>query len=361
MFLNTWHDLRFETTGTYLLDSSIPSLNLFLSPWYPPKLKILTTALFSVFLLGRHLALRQWLALLLLICGVSIVQLAKQRGSDREHTSPEGPSEMKIPSSETNNPTLGLICILLACISSGFAGVYFEKVLKSSKDVSVWVRNVQLALIGIMVGLVAVCYTDAAAVWAGGFFQGYSLLVWTVVGLQALGGIMVALVVKYADSVLKGFATSVSIVVSFVLSLLLFQDAALSFLFLAGTTLVISSTILYSIKGSTPKAAIYTSAAPNSGVLGVAVTSSRAPPSKSSLMESGAAMGDNVSCELASLSAPQTCASHVHQTSHDTWNDRHASMESEASTSLVQPTLPTSFASSSSPTKRRSGVALVTV
>jgi UDP-sugar transporter A1/2/3 len=33
--------------------------------------------------------------------------------------------------------------VLVACFSSGFAGVYFEKILKETKQ-SVWVRNIQL-------------------------------------------------------------------------------------------------------------------------------------------------------------------------------------------------------------------------
>jgi len=203
------------------------------------QLKILTTALFSAFLLHRRLITKQWLALLLLVGGVALVQLSSQKSNSSSSSSSSG------------NATLGLISILLACCSSGFAGVYFEKVLKSSNDVSVWVRNVQLALIGIVVGLMGVCSKDAAAVRAYGFFQGYSPIVWTVVCLQALGGIMVALVVKYADSVLKGFATSVSIVVSCLVSLLCFPgDVSLSLLFFLGTALVIGSTILYSSSGS---------------------------------------------------------------------------------------------------------------
>jgi len=55
----------------------------------------------------------------------------------------------------------------------------------------------------------------------------------------------VALTVKYADSILKGFATSISIILSSVLSYLLLSDLEPGSLFIAGTLLVILSTFMY--------------------------------------------------------------------------------------------------------------------
>lgn len=45
-----------------------------------------------------------------------------------------------------------------------------------------------------------------------GLWQGFSVLVWSVVVNQALGGLLVAAVVRHADGVAKGFATSIAIV-----------------------------------------------------------------------------------------------------------------------------------------------------
>lgn len=46
----------------------------------------------------------------------------------------------------------------------------------------------------------------------------------TVLYLQALGGLVVAMVIKYADNILKGFATSLSIIISALISYLVLDD-----------------------------------------------------------------------------------------------------------------------------------------
>lgn len=65
---------------------------------------------------------------------------------------------------------------------------------------------------------------DGAAVSKYGFFQGYNSIIWIVVLLQAYGGLVIALVVKYADNILKGFAVSLSIILSSFISWWLLND-----------------------------------------------------------------------------------------------------------------------------------------
>ncbi|KAI8878354.1 nucleotide-sugar transporter [Backusella circina FSU 941] len=195
------------------------------------QLKILSTALFSVWLLGKSLDRGKWLALLLLMVGVTLVQMesttVRPSSLDQQHQS----------------PFLGLFAVLLCCISSGFAGCYFEKLLKTSTT-SMWIRNIQLGLCGTLFSLIGIVLSDADKVWRDGFFQGYNG--WTVLVIinQALGGLLVSIVVKYADNILKGFATSLSIVLSSVISFYLL-DFEPSYMFLAGTSIVMSATVLY--------------------------------------------------------------------------------------------------------------------
>ncbi len=77
---------------------------------------------------------------------------------------------------------------------------------------------------GTIIGLFGVYTTDYTKVTEDGFFQGYNTIVWIVIALQALGGLVIAAVIKYADNILKGFATSLSIILSSVVSYYLLED-----------------------------------------------------------------------------------------------------------------------------------------
>lgn len=202
------------------------------------QLKILTTAIFSVFLLKKSLSKIQWVALLILFTGVALVQLVQLNSNSK--------------SASGQSPLMGFLAILCACFLSGFAGVYFEMILKGSSEVSLWIRNIQLASFAVPFGLIQVFITDYSIVSEKGFFFGYTALTWTVILLQAQGGLLVAVVVKYADNILKGFATSLAIIISSVVSVFLF-NFEITFQFVIGTLLVISSIFLYSKQPSAGK------------------------------------------------------------------------------------------------------------
>uniref|UniRef100_A0A3Q3J6W9 Solute carrier family 35 member A3b n=1 Tax=Monopterus albus TaxID=43700 RepID=A0A3Q3J6W9_MONAL len=156
---------------------------------------------------------------------------------------PQGGSEQKTRSA--GSQLVGLITVLMACVSSGFAGVYFEMILKGTKQ-SLWVRNIQLGLFSFIFGFIGMMAYDGQSVWQSGMFQGYNMISWTVVILQALGGLIVAVVIKYADNILKGFAASVSIIASAFTSYLFLGDFNPTGVFFLGATLVIAATFLYS-------------------------------------------------------------------------------------------------------------------
>jgi UDP-galactose transporter len=205
------------------------------------QLKILTTAIFSVIMLGRVLSVKKWAALGLLMAGVAIVQLppyvpeaaaevskaaeAKRwlQAIARRSATYEGIGEDK---KHVMNKSAGLMAVLIACALSGLAGVTFEKILKqsSTKQASLWIRNCQLSFWSLFPAFfIGIVWVDGPNVAEDGFFAGYNWIVWTAIGFQAAGGIIVALVINYADNIAKNFATSLSIIVSCVASAYFFD------------------------------------------------------------------------------------------------------------------------------------------
>lgn len=188
--------------------------------------------MFAVFILNKKLLRTQWMALVVLISGVVLVQLAQS--DDGHNVKTAGPEQNRI---------LGFSAALGACVLSGFAGIYFEKMLKGS-DISVWMRNVQLSLLSLPFGLLTCFISDGSIIKEQGFFFGYNGFVHYLIVLQAGGGLIVALVVKYADNILKGFATSLAIIISCISSIYLF-NFVLTLQFTLGALLVICSIFLY--------------------------------------------------------------------------------------------------------------------
>ncbi|VDD92212.1 unnamed protein product [Enterobius vermicularis] len=178
------------------------------------------------------------------------------------------------------NAVLGLgavvaICIFSVCltVASGFAGVYLEKILKQKKEVSVCIRNIQLCIISIPASLLLVFVSvnskffqfyfdriknvilsgdreniacDGNDVAERGFFIGFDYLVWITIFLTAFGGLMVATVIKYTDNILKTFAASFAVIVSCIISAVIFRFQP-TILFIVGGTIVILAVSIYNL------------------------------------------------------------------------------------------------------------------
>ncbi|KAG2186426.1 hypothetical protein INT43_002864 [Umbelopsis isabellina] len=266
------------------------------------QLKILTTAFFSVLILRRSLNKMKWISITLLTIGIALVVLPRNAtlssfGSFLTQTtlSDDRSDDMTDAVDNVGNQSnvKGYVAVLLACFLSGLAGVYFEKILKSPvvkpqpkytrfqsvntdkensddatsrkssveldqedplnamedegvpQSAQVWVRNIQMSMFSLLFGLVfVVALQDGRKVVTEGFFAHYNALTWLVISIQAIGGLIVALVVKYADNILKGFATSISIILSMLVSVWLF-NFIISGPFVLGAALVIFATRLY--------------------------------------------------------------------------------------------------------------------
>lgn len=211
-------------------------------------MKILTTAAFSVMLLRKSISSTKWMALFFLAFGVAIVQLQTSTA-----VSPAKPINMPVGSAHDAaplhihimNPLKGFGAVTAACFTSGLAGVYFEMVLKGSKA-DLWVRNVQLSLFSLVPALLPVIFAthhDSQG-FVRDIFRNFGGWAWATVGIQVFGGLVTAIVIKYSDNILKGFATSLAIVFSFLASVVLF-DFRLTPSFVVGSTTVLVATWMY--------------------------------------------------------------------------------------------------------------------
>ncbi|KAI0990453.1 hypothetical protein GJ496_001486 [Pomphorhynchus laevis] len=194
------------------------------------QFKILTTAMFTVLLLKRKLNRRKWISLVVLMIGVCCIQLNEVTTASKLN--------------QTTNSLTGLLCVMIANFTSGFSGVYFEKMLKSNVS-SIWMQNLFLACFSAAFGLMNCMIFDYREIAVFGFFRGYNYIVCLVILLQALGGLIVAVVIKYTDNIAKAFASSLSIIISAVVSYLLLNDLTLSLFFFVGSVLVLASTFYY--------------------------------------------------------------------------------------------------------------------
>ncbi|KAA1100227.1 hypothetical protein PGT21_032006 [Puccinia graminis f. sp. tritici] len=204
------------------------------------QLKILTTALCSVLILKRRLSVTKWISLLFLAIGVALVQLQNVSSSTNTSSSPESSD----PEQPKMNRTLGFMAVSLACFTSGLAGVYFELVLKSSTKVDLWIRNVQLSLFSLLPALFTALAASSSS--PEPMFAHFGFWAWATILTQVFGGLVTALVIKFADNILKGFATSLSIILSTVAGVFLF-DAPLPFGSALGASVVLMSTYCYNL------------------------------------------------------------------------------------------------------------------
>lgn len=171
--------------------------------------KTLTTALFSSLMLGRSYTWTQWRALLTLVAGVVLFVIPTLQNNNVGDAS---------DASKTSEITKGCLAQSVVIMISGFASIYFEKAIKNdvaSEGLDIWARNFQLGFHSIFIyGIMIVAFANnhEGEGEDGIYFANWTLFAFVLSGLGAGGGLLVALSIKYGDSVLKTLAISGSII-----------------------------------------------------------------------------------------------------------------------------------------------------
>jgi UDP-sugar transporter A1/2/3 len=167
--------------------------------------KILTTATFSTIVLGRQYSWAQWRALIALMFGVLLF-------SEPIWSNPDSWKVLSDVSSEESNVFIGTMAVIIEVTLSGFASIYFEKVIKTdAEQLGIWERNFQLAFGSFPIYLAFMIYDGGSK---AGYAGGWSPVAWVLALLGAAGGLLVALSIKYGDSILKTLATTGAICLS---------------------------------------------------------------------------------------------------------------------------------------------------
>ncbi|KAK6019215.1 UDP-galactose transporter [Ostertagia ostertagi] len=185
------------------------------------QLKILTTAVFTVLVLGRKLSIQQ----------------DQKMSNDREKAERLA-AAMANDISTTAMPTIeDAFTKLMDSTPEMFndttlAPAALDEIARPKREVK---DNSVIFADGIA----------PEAVW-GRMLFGFDWAVWVTIAISAFGGLVVAVVIKFADNILKAFATSFAIVLNCILAYFLFNFRPTMF-FVVGACFVIGAVFVYSI------------------------------------------------------------------------------------------------------------------
>uniref|UniRef100_A0A0N5BWL1 UDP-galactose translocator 1 n=1 Tax=Strongyloides papillosus TaxID=174720 RepID=A0A0N5BWL1_STREA len=189
------------------------------------QLKIVTSALFMVIFLKKNQSFKRWICILLIFLGITI--------------SPFGEEINK-------SVIIGLSSVFAISILTGFASVYFEKMLKNGTQSSLWLRSIQLYTWGLIAAIICMMSKNVNDIIEKGIFHGFTIIVWLAMFVLAIGGIYTSLIVKYLNSLYKCFASTITIALVASVSVFLF-NSTLSVTFIISFTIVVISIITYNL------------------------------------------------------------------------------------------------------------------
>jgi drug/metabolite transporter (DMT)-like permease len=183
-------------------------------------------------LLARPIVALQWLAIVLQVLGLFIVQY-----DDCKHA-----ALLKVPI---------YFALFVSLFISSAAGVWNEHVLKTFQ-VPLHVQNVCMYLFGVVMNVTVFCFWEqrpAGLSLFGAYFRGYHAAALGIIFCQAVLGLVITAALKYADMVIRSCATACSISVLYAVNVL-FLGWTLNLTYLAGCTVVFLSTYMYMALGA---------------------------------------------------------------------------------------------------------------
>ena len=206
------------------------------------SLKTVFTGILFRVILKRVLSDIQANSILLLACGAAVSQF------------PICPSvcnddgEMEVSILATAPALIGAFIALLACLLSAFGGVYSELLLKKDGNLhSIHLQNMLLYGWGIVFNGAALFIKDRERILSeGGLLQGYAPIVWLLILNNALIGLAISAILKFANNLVRVFAHTAAMLLTMFLECI-FMKASFSPQLATSIIIVSISTFQYNM------------------------------------------------------------------------------------------------------------------
>ncbi|ERL94410.1 UDP-galactose transporter senju [Dendroctonus ponderosae] len=181
------------------------------------QLRVVVTGILFQVIFGKLLSKKQWLSLIILTLGCMLKQIPMSE--DMESAAPENAKSQSL--------VLGInaIFIFIQIFCSCFAGVYNEYLLKNQgSEVNIFVQNVFMYLDSIICNVILLAFNGsiASAFLYENLVKLLNHKVLLVMTNNAIVGIVTSLFLKTLNSILKTFASALELVLTALLSWILF-------------------------------------------------------------------------------------------------------------------------------------------
>lgn len=201
------------------------------------NLKILTTAVLFRLIIKKPLTRIQWASLVVLFAA----------GVSNSWGGLQNSGKKGITASTLHITPLGLFMITAYCTVSALAGVYTEYVLKKQASLNINLQNSLLYMFGVGVNL-ATFAVQSRGRQDGSYdlFRGFTGLTWVLIFSQAIGGMIMGVIMKFASNISKLFLVSSAMVLTTVLSVIIFH-LQLNLFFFLSLVFVVAAQYMYNI------------------------------------------------------------------------------------------------------------------
>jgi len=194
---------------------------------------VFTGLLFRIFL-GRTLTKYQYLAIWQLTCGTAT-----------SHIPLCVTATVGVAAATSTSASIGFMMSVGSCLLSAMGGIYSEKLLKKNASSSIHWQNIQLYGWGCFFNLLGAIVTDPESVYNP--FKGFNFWAFAVVLNNALNGLAISAILKYADNIARVYAHAAAMMVTMLISVSLFGQSITPQIAIA-VAMVGASAVQYNLK-----------------------------------------------------------------------------------------------------------------